>query len=104
MGLQPQKIIAVTLLFLPPFDLPPSALEGAAPSVSTGQITARGSHTCILRADGKAVCWGDNTLGQLGAPAALAIPAPRVVPGGFIYSRIVTGYAHTCAVRTDHRV
>jgi alpha-tubulin suppressor-like RCC1 family protein len=30
------------------------------------QIVARGSATCVLRVDGRVLCWGDNSLGQIG--------------------------------------
>ncbi|MEM8707553.1 MAG: hypothetical protein AAGE98_13905 [Actinomycetota bacterium] len=73
-------------------------------------ISAGFSHTCAIRDDGSVVCWGDNSLGQLGAgldPAidvgdddgemgdaltAVALPDDAIV--------IESGWLHSCAIVT----
>ena len=52
------------------------------------QISAGGDHSCGLRADGSAVCWGGNYFGGATAPT-----------GSF--TQISAGWDHTCALRAD---
>ena len=37
-------------------------------------VTAGMTHSCALMSSGDALCWGSNTLGQLGAPQRLLAP------------------------------
>ena len=64
----------------PPLSLPLDAGE---------QLSSGGYHTCGLRADGTAVCWGDDGEGQASPPA------------GERYASISSGYRHTCGLRAD---
>jgi alpha-tubulin suppressor-like RCC1 family protein len=55
--------------------LPPASgvdLDG----VTTYRITAGESHTCALRSNGTARCWGDGTDGRLGLGSTAALGAP----------------------------
>ena len=52
-------------------------------------LSSGGEHTCGLRADGSAVCWGRNSLGQ-------ATP-----PVGETFAAIGSGYDYTCGLRAD---
>ncbi|MGE5101534.1 MAG: Ig-like domain-containing protein [Deltaproteobacteria bacterium] len=62
-------------------------------------ITAGTSHTCALRADGAAYCWGDNSSGQLGAGAiGSAADAPVLVSGGLAFASLSAGGNHTCGI------
>ena len=60
--------------------------EGIFTAVNAGTL-----HTCGLRPDGTAECWGDDTFGQ------------STPPGG-AFAAITAGYAHTCGIRTDGAV
>lgn len=64
--------------------------EGAMPDGQGGTVAlASGdSHTCALRADGRAVCWGLNDQGQATPPADRFIA-------------LSAGRAHTCGLRAD---
>jgi len=62
-------------------------------------ITAGTSHTCALRADGAAFCWGDNRKGQLGAgPVGSPIDVPTLVSGGLTFASLSAGGDHTCGI------
>ena len=54
-------------------------------------VSAGEEHTCALRADDTAVCWGDNGDGQ------------TETPGGS-FSAVSAGYDHTCALRANGTV
>ncbi|HYW05753.1 MAG TPA: hypothetical protein VE913_02290 [Longimicrobium sp.] len=66
-------------------------------------VSAGTNHTCALTAAGTAYCWGSNSAGQLGSGAVLGSTSnvPVAVAGGYTFSSISAGEAHTCAVRTD---
>jgi len=77
-----------------------------ASSVSTG---------CALKTGGVAFCWGDNSYGQLGVPAASApcpaggnggscSPTPVAVSGGLTFTQLAAGYSTTCGIATGGRV
>ena len=68
--------------------------SGAEPGDELGafiSISAGPFHTCALRADGHAVCWGDNSYGQSSPP--------RVK-----FTMIDAGSDHNCGVRFDASV
>jgi alpha-tubulin suppressor-like RCC1 family protein len=66
------------------------------------QITAGYDHTCAL-ADGKAYCWGYNTLGSLGNNSTahslvpVAVDTSGVLSGKTV-TQISAGSGHTCAL------
>ena len=74
-----------TINWTPPPTEDPPALT-AASSIASGV-----SHSCALRADGTAECWGAN-------PDGAASP-----PGG-VFTAISAGSWHTCGLRTDGAV
>jgi alpha-tubulin suppressor-like RCC1 family protein len=93
------------------------AADTSAISAGTSStIAAGGRHTCALATDAtsrkaKAVCWGDNTLGQLGladgrARGAQAGDALDVVPiaGSHSIVAVTAGLYHTCARLDDASV
>ncbi len=68
------------------------------------QISAGGEHTCAVRADGTAWCWGNGEDGQLGngGTSDSSVPAKVVFPpGGPAIVQVSVGDQHTCAVDTD---
>jgi alpha-tubulin suppressor-like RCC1 family protein len=81
----------------------PFNLASLAPDI-TG-ITAGGSHTCALRSDGRAFCWGDNFSGQLGTgTSGNTGPTPRSVASLTGITALAAGDAHTCALRSGGAV
>ena len=74
------------------------------------QITVGYSHTCAIKTDGTAYCWGQNSYGQLGDNTTtskytpvqvLGVGASGVLSG---VSQISAGRDHTCALKTDGTV
>ena len=78
-----------------------------------------GQHACALRVDTTVVCWGDNTIGELGVGDATGpqscgtsspcstIPVAVVTAPGVPLTgvtAIAAGHGHTCAVLTDTTV
>jgi alpha-tubulin suppressor-like RCC1 family protein len=70
------------------FNLPGSAVN----------VTAGGSHTCVIRSTGGASCWGENFNGQLGTGSNTNAATPRSVSGLSGTLAIAAGDAHTCAL------
>jgi alpha-tubulin suppressor-like RCC1 family protein len=67
-------------------------------------ITAGETHTCGLRGDNRAFCWGDNNFGQVGDGTQLNNRlAPVAVVGGRFFSMVTGGGTHTCAVALGGR-
>jgi alpha-tubulin suppressor-like RCC1 family protein len=96
-------VAVVSGLFSP--SQPASADVPPYTSIATG-----GGHSCAVRSDGIAVCWGDNTYGQLGDGTnndkLLAVyPPVKTGPGFTDYLRgvvdIAAGESHACAVLGD---
>lgn len=56
------------------------------------QVSTGTAHSCGLKSDGSAACWGDNSAGQ--APANLVGPFTHIAAGG----------SHTCAVKLDGNI
>lgn len=76
-------------------------------------ISAGGSHTCALTADGDAYCWGLNATGQLGDGTTTDRATPTLVSGGLVFASISAGghgatsstppAGTTCGVTTNGR-
>ena len=66
-------------------------------------LTAGSEHACVLLADGSVWCWGDNAVGQLGAPIStyeLATPIASLPE----IRQVAAGSYHTCALDTSGQV
>jgi len=69
----------------------------SAPFVVT-HVVVGGGHACALSTSGVAYCWGDNQIGQLGAPYEVAQKSPVRVGGGHTFTSITAGAIHTCGL------
>jgi uncharacterized protein YjdB len=61
-------------------------------------VSAGATHSCGLRADGVAFCWGQGDMGELGRGDATLSPRPRPVLGGHTFTRVSAGLYTTCGV------
>ena len=64
-------------------------------------LSAGEDHTCILKSNGKAYCWGDNSVGQLGNGSTKSSLTPVAVSGDLRLKSISVGWDHTCGVTVD---
>lgn len=83
---------------------PASAVSPVRVMDSSGyrQITAGTSHSCGIRTDGTAWCWGSDTNGRLGNGAIAgdqSVPSP--VSGGMRWNKLSSGATHTCGINSD---
>lgn len=67
-------------------------------------LTAGGLHTCGLTVEGRAYCWGSNSLGELGTGSSDGSDAPVSVAGGPTFTHLDAGTHHTCGVTADGAV
>lgn len=54
--------------------------------------------TCYLNDGGEARCWGDNSLGQVGAPPNEGYAEPHPVSGGHSFQELAVGGSSTCGL------
>ena len=68
--------------------------------ISNARMVAVGStHTCAVRVDGTAACWGGNGVGQLGiGVSGDNRPLPNTVPGLAGVWLVATGHRFSCAL------
>lgn len=70
------------------------------------QVEAGIGHNCALRDDGRVLCWGRNTDGQIGLgnlEHPIAWPQEMVLPADAQVVRIGMGHHHACGVDTQGR-
>lgn len=59
-----------------------------------------GAHTCALKSDGAAWCWGFNGGGRLGDGTQVDRAGPVPVAGGLTWQHLAVGVGHTCGINT----
>jgi hypothetical protein len=69
----------------------------STPAVTTALATGQ-QFSCVLTADGKSYCWGDNLRGQLGDSSFIPELVPTPTAGGHQFVAIAAGYASVCAL------
>jgi alpha-tubulin suppressor-like RCC1 family protein len=64
-------------------------------------LTAGEDHTCLLKSNGAAYCWGDNSVGQLGNGSTEPSMVPVAVSGNLRFDSISGSWDHTCGVTRE---
>lgn len=73
----------------------------AATLANVRNVAAGYRHSCAVTISGGAMCWGDNSAGQLGDSTKISRATPQFVPGlATLVSAIKPGQFHTCAITT----
>ncbi|HSS01215.1 MAG TPA: hypothetical protein VLM79_29355, partial [Kofleriaceae bacterium] len=76
----------------------------AEPSTCAQAVSAGDGHSCAIREDHTAWCWGRNEAGQLGDGTVDDRTEPVQVAGATSFTAIAAGFDHTCAVAEDRSV
>jgi alpha-tubulin suppressor-like RCC1 family protein len=63
-----------------------------------GQVSAGAFHSCALTPVGQAVCWGENTSGQVNASGERLIASPTSVASSLRFATLGAGGTHTCGL------
>lgn len=83
----------------------PSSVNSSTTSNSYIQIGSGQSHTCALKTDGTAWCWGSDAQGQLGNGDGLTAdqttPSPVSIVGTGKWSQISVGRQGSCGIQND---
>lgn len=81
----------------------PSLVTGSVTraAVNLTQVSAGGNHACGLTPAGKADCWGQDSLLQLGDDRVVNSTTPIPVNDAFTFVAISAGRNHTCALQAD---
>lgn len=58
-------------------------------------------HTCGVKSDGSAWCWGRNREGQVSEDPGAQFASPHRVNTDHSWHQVVAGEVHTCALRSD---
>ncbi len=81
----------------------PSLVSSLTTQNNFTQIVTGGSHTCGIRNNGSAWCWGYDAVGQLGNGAVLSAnqqsPSPVTTAANETWVQIAAGLDHTCGIK-----
>ncbi|HEX5437805.1 MAG TPA: hypothetical protein VFW98_11645, partial [Gemmatimonadaceae bacterium] len=65
-------------------------------------LTTESEHTCAVTTSGVAECWGNNKWGQSGSTGVGSfVTSPTAVGGSIMFTHVVAGQEHTCALTAD---
>jgi alpha-tubulin suppressor-like RCC1 family protein len=64
-------------------------------------VSPGNSHSCALRPNGNVLCWGGNSVGQLGNGNTVSSNTPLLVFGVLDAVALTAGKGHTCALRAS---
>lgn len=73
-------------------------------TVTAVSLAASAKNGCLTESDGTASCWGDDASAQIGNGATTgqqASPVAVTLPTGKLFTSIVAGPTHACAIASD---
>ncbi len=79
----------------------PRAVTGGPFATGDSVLGVGQEHSCALTAAGAALCWGHNSLGELGDGSTIDRTAPVPVSGGLSFGAISVGHFFACGLTTD---
>jgi alpha-tubulin suppressor-like RCC1 family protein len=74
---------------------------GDAPDYGYRDVAVGFNHACGATTDGKVLCWGDNSTGQLGDNTTVSKVYPTLVVGIDDAVKVIAGYYNTCAITSS---
>lgn len=78
--------------------IPNAVLNATGVAFLVQRVATGNGSTCAANLDGKALCWGSNSGGQIGDGTITPRSSPVEVGGGVTLSGIVVGGAHACGL------
>ncbi|MBM3900350.1 MAG: hypothetical protein FJ362_09390 [Gemmatimonadetes bacterium] len=72
-----------------------------ATSDPLSSIVTGSDHACGLTSLGKALCWGENNVGQVGDGTFERRLTPVAVTGNHTFAQLAAGQRHTCGIKAD---
>lgn len=72
--------------------------DHVGPGGEVRTVAAGASHTCALDDEGRALCWGSNTLRQTGTETGDVVSRPTPVGTDLRFTSLVTGAYHSCGL------
>jgi alpha-tubulin suppressor-like RCC1 family protein len=76
-------------------------LDGTG-SPEWSMVSSGFQHSCGIKSDGTAWCWGAGSLGQLGNGTTSNFSlSPTPVSGGAVWKSISAGISHSCGIKSD---
>jgi alpha-tubulin suppressor-like RCC1 family protein len=75
--------------------------DGKTCAQSFDLIASAADHACAVRGDGALFCWGDNSVGQLGAGMAQASVRAPIRVGAALWKQIAVAGYYSCGLQTD---
>ena len=79
--------------------LTPAAISGGGTWKSVSTFFR---HTCGIKSDDTAWCWGYNSDGQIGDNTIINKLVPTAITGGGAWKMIYASYSTTCGIKTDN--
>lgn len=73
----------------------------AAPAQANQGLAGGMGHFCGINAAAQALCWGENSAGQLGTGDLAPSSEPRLVSGGLHFAALAAGGGHSCGLAVD---
>lgn len=85
------------------------SLGEMSPAEIAQEVSAGGSHSCVLTNLGNIYCWGDNSDGQLGNGLTVKSSHPVLVKNGqkspsVSFKQIATGSYHSCGLANNGQI